>query len=78
LTATADIDNMTPLYWAVDGNFINIVNILLKKDDIDANLASNDGFTPYSLAVRKNYSDIVPLIYAKVYARVCRILGSPL
>lgn len=52
---------MTPLHWAVERDFPNLVNILLKYG-ADPNTASKHGDTPVSMALEMGVDDIYQML----------------
>ncbi|CAG2211671.1 unnamed protein product [Mytilus edulis] len=52
----------TPLHKAVKGGFINIVQFLLERADIDPNKTDKDGSTPFDVATEEERFKIVKLL----------------
>jgi len=52
----------TPLHNAAKCNLVDIVRRLIARQDIDVNLASNDGYTPFLLACRQPAVDCVRVL----------------
>ncbi len=52
----------TPLYIAVNGNRMDVVEILLNVAGIDCDVSDSQGRTPESLALSKGFYDINRLI----------------
>jgi ankyrin repeat protein len=57
-----------PLHIAVYNNNIDIINLLLKNQDIQVNLLNNQGLSVFHIAVIKRYIDIIKIfIYNKKF-----------
>ncbi|WP_264688145.1 ankyrin repeat domain-containing protein [Wolbachia endosymbiont (group A) of Sympetrum striolatum] len=54
-----DNHECTPLHLACENGQTEVVNLLLKREDIDVNAISKDGYTPLHLATEKGYIEIV-------------------
>ena len=60
----------TPLYLASKSGDIEIVKLLLEKDDIDVNLAEVDGNTPLHAATRFNH---IPVAEALLKNKIIKV-----
>lgn len=54
-----DNHECTPLHLACENGQTEVVNLLLKREDIDVNAISKDGYTPLHLATEKGYIETV-------------------
>ena len=61
-----DIDGRTPLSWAAEYGYEEVVKLLLAKDDVDLD-SRNDRFgrTPLSWAAENGHKEVVELLLAK-------------
>ena len=57
---------MTPLHFACDNGYTNIVAKMLKSESIELELENEEGKTPLSLAMSKNHGKIASLLKRKI------------
>ena len=60
-----DSDGATPLMHASSGNFLPVVELLVKKGRADVNLGDNKGFTPLFLSAQMNNPVVVTWLIDK-------------
>ncbi|KAK7221780.1 hypothetical protein V2G26_009783 [Clonostachys chloroleuca] len=59
-----DVEGWSPLLCAVNGSYDLIVSALLKRPEIDPNLANEEGWTPLHLSVARENEGIVKQLLA--------------
>jgi ankyrin repeat protein len=60
-----DVHRRTPLSYAVEGESVDIVKLLLAQQDIDINSKAKDGQTPFMYAVLRGSVEVVKLLLAR-------------
>ncbi|WP_265023033.1 ankyrin repeat domain-containing protein [Wolbachia endosymbiont (group B) of Ischnura elegans] len=60
---SAELDEVTPLHWAVKHRSLKIVNLFI-EDDVNAK-EENHGWTPLHFAAQENKKDIAELLIAR-------------
>ncbi|CAG9940134.1 unnamed protein product [Clonostachys rosea f. rosea IK726] len=69
---------LTTLGWAARREWTDIVQVLLQRDDINADIGNHEGETPLAEAAKKDYHDIAQLLMAKTSVIVGSEKSCPL
>jgi ankyrin repeat protein len=61
--ANADADGWTPLHWAADEGYVDVVELLITAG-ADVNARDNDGWTPLHVAAYKGHAAVAEVLLA--------------